>query len=214
MRLILASTSPRRHELLSLLNIPFEIAAPTYVERLSRDLAAVDQVRRFAEGKAQSCASRYPDGLIIGCDTIIEVDSDVLGKPRDRVDAARMLTRLSGRQHLIHTAVALLSTASRDIRANVETVRVLFKILSPSDVETYLTTEESLGKAGAYAVQGRGADLIERIDGDYTAAVGLPLRSLAAMLRESSVAIPIDIDLLYRQKPYPNWGRWTSPNRA
>lgn len=214
MRLILASTSPRRHELLALLNIPFEIVAPTYVERVSPHLSPADQARLFAEGKARSCQDLFTDSLIIGCDTLIELDSNVLGKPADRADSARMLQRLSGQKHLIHTGVAVISTSTGKLHSAVESVQVWFKQLSPLDVDTYASTGESLGKAGAYAIQGRGADLIERIEGDYTTAVGLPLKTLAQLLGGFGVIIPADLNGLYQQKSYPNWSRFTSVSRA
>jgi septum formation protein len=213
MRLILASTSPRRHELLALLNIPFEIVAPTYVERVSPHLSPADQAHLFAEGKAQSCQDLFADSLIIGCDTLIELDSHVLGKPTDRSDATCMLQRLSGQKHLIHTGVAVLSTSTGKLHSAVDSVQVWFKQLSPSDVDTYVGTGESLGKAGAYAIQGRGADLIERIEGDYTAAVGLPLNALARLLEQCGMTAPIDLHELYRQRSYPNWSRFSSASR-
>jgi septum formation protein len=213
MRVILASTSPRRRELLALLNIAFELADPPYVERPSPNILPVDQVKMFAEGKAHSCRDRYRDSLIIGCDTLIALDADLLGKPKDRNDAVTMVQRMSGRQHLIHTGVAVLSTATQQIHSAVETVHVFFKPLTPADVQTYVTTAEGLGKAGAYAIQGRGADLIEGIKGDYTAAVGLPLRLLARLLADQGVVIPVDLDMLYDRKPYPNWDRFPSLRR-
>ena len=214
MRLILASTSPRRHELLALLNIPFEIVAPTYVERVSPHLSPADQARLFAEGKARSCQDLFTDSLIIGCDTLIELHSNVLGKPTDRADAARMLQRLSGKKHLIHTGVAVISTSTGTLQSAVDSVQVWFKQLSPSDVDTYVSTEESLGKAGAYAIQGRGADLIGRIEGDYTAAVGLPLKTLAQLFGRFGMIVSVDLNGLYQQKSYPNWSRFTSVSRA
>jgi septum formation protein len=214
MRLILASTSPRRHELLALLNIPFEIVAPTYVERVSPHLSPADQARLFAEGKARCCQDLFADSVIIGCDTLIELSSDVLGKPADRADAARMLQRLSGKKHLIHTGLAVISTSTGTLHSAVDSVQVWFKQLSPLDVDTYTSTGESLGKAGAYAIQGRGADLMERIEGDYTAAVGLPLKTLAQLLRGFGVIIPADLNGLYQQKSYPNWSRFTSASCA
>lgn len=213
MRLILASTSPRRHELLALLHVPFEIVAPTYVERVNPHHSPADQARLFAEGKARSCHDLFADSFIIGCDTLIDLDSNVVGKPTDSADAARMLQRLSGRQHLIHTAVTVISTSTGKLQSAVESVQVWFKHLSSSDVDTYVATGESLGKAGAYGIQGSGAELIERIEGDYTAAVGLPLNSLARLLRQFGMIVPIDLNNLYQQKAYPNWSRFPSTPR-
>jgi septum formation protein len=196
------------------LNIPFEIVAPTYVERVSPHLSPADQAHLFAEGKAQSCQDLFADSLIIGCDTLIELDSHMLGKPTDRSDATCMLQRLSGQKHLIHTGVAVISTSTGKLQSAVDSVQVWFKQLSPSDVDTYVSTEESLGKAGAYAIQGRGADLIGRIEGDYTAAVGLPLKTLAQLFGRFGMIVPIDLNGLYQQKSYPNWSRFTSVSRA
>lgn len=209
MRVILASTSPRRRELLALLHIPFELAEPPYDERITPNLEPIEQVRIFAEGKAYSCRDRFPASAIIGCDTLIALGSEMLGKPRDRDEATDMLQRLSGRNHLIHTGLAVLPTQIGYVRSAVETIKVSFKRLAPSDVEAYVATEEGLGKAGAYAIQGRGAELIERIEGDYPAAVGLPLQLLARLLHEHGIITPVDIDDLYRRKPYPNWDRFS-----
>ena len=214
MRLILASTSPRRHELLALLHLPFEIVEPAYVERLNPHLSPAGQARLFAEGKARSCQDLFADSLIIGCDTLIELDSNVLGKPSDRADAARMLQRLGGQKHFIHSGVVVLSTSTGQLHSAVESVQVWFKPLSSSDVDTYVVTGESLGKAGAYGIQGAGAELIERIEGDYTAAVGLPLHTLAQLLGRFGMIVPIDLNSLYEQKAYPNWHRFTSASRA
>jgi septum formation protein len=214
MRLILASISPRRRDLLALLNIPFETVAPSYVERLSPHLAPAEQARVFAEGKARSCQDQFADGVIIGCDTLIELESEALGKPRDGQDAARMLQRLSGRPHVIHTGIAVVSTSTDRLETAVESVHVWFKRLSATDISAYVATGESLGKAGAYGIQGGGAQLIERIEGDYTAAVGLPLKMLAELLGRFDVNIPVDLKNLYQQKSYPNWRRFTSGSRA
>ena len=209
MRLILASTSPRRKELLSLLQIPFEVAEPGFVEHVRPDLPPIDQVRVFAQDKVRVCQNRFQEGLIIGSDTLIELDGEVLGKPRTLIEAGSMLRRLRGREHRIHTAVTLSHTARFDETA-VETVRVWVKNLSEEEIDRYLMTEESMGKAGAYAIQGCGGRLINRIEGDYTAAVGLPLNLLASMLQARGIIMSISIDELYWKKPYPNWARFAS----
>jgi septum formation protein len=208
MRLILASTSPRRRELLSLLQISFEVVEPVVEEQIRPDLSPIDQARLFAERKVRHCEHRFPDSLIIGSDTLIELDREILGKPSTSEDAGRMLRRLRGREHSIHTAVTLADRRKRAYETTVETVRVWFKPLSDVAVDRYVLTGESMGKAGAYAIQGCGGDLIERIDGDYTAAVGLPLRLVSAMLLAHGITLPISIDALYRTRPYPNWARF------
>ena len=208
MALVLASTSPRRKDLLALLRISFEIVEPNFIEQLRRDLAPEEQARQFAAGKALSCATRFPDQLVLGSDTLIALDGEVLGKPADLVEARSMLQKLSGRQHLIHTAVALRRQADGVGDVAVATVLVWMKAFDEAELEAYLHTGESLGKAGAYSIQGIGGRFIERIEGDYTAAVGLPLRLTADLLRRRGLAVPADVEELYRAKPYPNWGRF------
>lgn len=208
MALVLASTSPRRKDLLALLRISFEIVEPNFIEQLRQDLAPEEQARQFAAGKALSCATRFPDQLVLGSDTLIALDGEVLGKPADLAEARSMLQKLSGRQHLIHTAVALRRQAAGVGDVAVETVLVWMKAFDEAELEAYLHTGESLGKAGAYSIQGIGGRFIERIEGDYTAAVGLPLRLTADLLRRRGLAVPADVEELYRAKPYPNWGRF------
>ncbi len=203
--LILASTSPRRKDLLALLQIPFDVAEPDFSEHPRRDLSPQDQARLFAEGKARSCAERFPDRFVLGSDTLIALDGEVMGKPADLDDARSMLQRLRGRVHVIHTAVALRRQSDAVQDAAVETVRVWVKAFDKVELEAYLHTGESLGKAGAYSIQGVGGRFIERIEGDYTAAVGLPLRLVADLLRRQGLVGPVDVEQLYRSKPYPNW---------
>jgi septum formation protein len=208
MRLILASTSPRRHELLTLLGLPFEVMAPPFVEQILPHLPAERQALDFAEGKARSCTARYPDALVLGSDTLISLGPEVLGKPRNLTEAETMLKRMAGRMHTIFTAVALVSQAREWCDVWVATVQVFMKALNDADLVAYLQTEESLGKAGAYSIQGAGGELVDRIEGDYTAAVGLPLRMVADMLRLRGMSCPADVDRLYARKPYPNWARF------
>ena len=207
MRLILASTSPRRKDLFTLLHIPFEVVAPPFQEQLRQECSAAEQAQRFALGKAWSCAERYPDSLVLGSDTLISVGADVLGKPADLEEARATLQRLRGREHVIHTAVAVCRRRDDLQDLAVETVRVWMHNLSDAEVEAYLQTEEWMGKAGAYSIQESGSRLIARIEGDYTAAVGLPLRLVARLLRMYGVDAP-DIQSLYQTKSYPNWARF------
>ena len=204
MRLILASTSPRRKDLFTLLHIPFEVVAPPFQEQIHQECSAAEQARRFALGKAWACAQRYPDSLVLGSDTLISVGDEVLGKPADRKEARATLQQLRGREHVIHTAVAICRKRDDLQDVAVETVRVWMHNLSDAEVETYLQTEEWIGKAGAYAIQESGSRLIARIEGDYTAAVGLPLRLVAHLLRVRGVDAP-DIQKVYQTKSYPNW---------
>lgn len=205
MRLILASTSPRRKELLTLLGLPFEVVEPSFVEKSRRDLPPGEQARAFASAKARSCASRFPGDVILGSDTLIAIENDLLGKPENLQEAAGMLRRLRGCRHVIHTAVALVQPAGGIEDIGLETVRVWMKDLSDGEIERYVNTGECLGKAGAYSIQGAGGRLIDRIEGDYTAAVGLPLRLTADLLRKQGCPPPVDLALLYATRPFPNW---------
>lgn len=210
MEIILASTSPRRTELFQLLQVPFVVIPPDFSEAVRLGPSPPDQAKAFALAKARSCALRFPDRLVIGSDTLIEVEGEMLGKPGSPAEAERMLRRLAGRSHLIHTAVALVGlTAGVEAQA-VETVRVWMKALQDRDLTSYIATGEGLGKAGGYAIQGGGGALIERIAGDYPAAVGLPLRIVADLLRRHGVNLPVSVEDLYRKKPYPNWSRFSS----
>lgn len=208
MRLILASTSPRRHELLSLLGIPFEIAQPSFLEQVTHDTDPVQQAKLFAEQKARSCGSRLPGRLVLGSDTLISCSGRVLGKPADLIDAETMLRNLRGRKHTVHTAVALYDYDSDRMDVSVEGVDVWMRSFTEDDLKDYLRSSESLGKAGAYSIQGRGGDLIERIEGDFPAVVGLPLRLVALMLDHRGIEVPVDVDALYGSRPYPNWDRF------
>lgn len=210
MRLILASTSPRRKELLTLLGLPFEVVAPPFVEQVVPHLAADRQAAEFAAGKARSCASQFPEAVVLGSDTLISLRTEVLGKPLDLADAEAMLRMMAGRTHTIFTAVALVSHKLGFCDVRIETVQVTMKAFDEAALATYLHTEESLGKAGAYSIQGAGGALIDRIEGDYTAAVGLPLRMVADLLHRRGMACPVDIEALYVLKPYPNWERFSS----
>ena len=211
MLLVLASTSPRRKELLALLQRPFETTEPNFHERLHPDLPPAEQAKLFALGKAQSCARDYAEDLVLGSDTLIAAGDTILGKPAGRAEAGAMLRRLRGRDHHIYTAVALCC-ASRNIQeVVVDRVRVWMKQFSDEDIEAYLASGEWEGKAGAYSIQGRGGSLIERIEGDFTAAVGLPLRLTASLLQKHGLPVPVDVEQLYWTKPYPNWSRFGSP---
>jgi septum formation protein len=208
MSLILASTSPRRRELLALLGIPFEVKGPSFEERLVADRSAIEQAELFAQSKARSVARVEQDALVLGCDTVIELDRDVFGKPVDLAEARAMLRRLAGRNHYVHTAVALVGSGRKVEVLALSTAVVRMRPFDELVHERYLETEESLGKAGAYSIQGEGGDLVDSIGGDFPAVVGLPLRLVAQLLRQCGVEVPVDLDELYARKPYSNWDRF------
>ena len=208
MSLILASTSPRRHELLALLGIPFDVKSPSFEERLVPGRAAIEQVQSFAQGKARSVARQETEAIVLGSDTVIQLDHDVLGKPADLAGAHAMLRLLAGRDHHVRTAVALACSAREIDIVALSTAVVRMKPFDERVYERYLATGESLGRAGAYSIQGEGGDLVDSIDGDFPTVVGLPLRLVAQLLTQAGVRVPVDLDELYATKPYANWARF------
>ncbi len=204
MRLILASTSPRRREILALLGAPFEIIAPDFDESLRPGLSIEAQVREFAAGKARAVAKLCPESIVIGSDTMIECAGEMIGKPADAGDAARILRLLSGRAHVIHTAAAIVDCAGPGLLA-VENVTVEMRRFGDEEIARYLCRGESLDKAGAYSIQGEGSRLIQSLSGDYLAAVGLPLKPIAAYLKQRGIRFPRDAEELYREKSFMNW---------
>lgn len=205
MRLILASTSPRRREILALLRLPFKTITPQFDEIPSNNRPIVEEVLEFAVAKAQSVAGNHPGSIIIGSDTMILLNSTKIGKPDGLDDAARILSVLSGKTHQIFTGVAILDDFGGPGLRIVEQVSVRMRHYSVREIETYLACDESLDKAGAYSIQGEGRRLIESVRGDYLAAVGLPLKPIANYLKSRGISISVDVDKLYNDKSFQNW---------
>jgi len=208
MQLILASSSPRRKELLALLGLEFEVCPSDFHEDPTAGLSPVEQVKQFALEKARSVAKIHRQAYVVGSDTVIDLDGRTLGKPRDLADARVMLRALAGRSHYVHTAVALINREHDHETVQVVTAEVRMWPEVEQLYERYLASGESLGKAGSYAIQGLGGDLVERIDGDYTSVVGLPLKFVADLLRSVSYPVPVNVEVLYQGKPYANWRRF------
>lgn len=180
--MILASESPRRRELLAAVGVPFRVV-PSEVEEIPRPGESPSRfVRRAALDKGKAVASLHPSSFVLSADTIVVADGRILGKPRDRAEARRMLSRLAGREHRVYTAVCLLRAkrAYRDI--GVDVTRVRFRPLSAAEVAAYARTGECDDKAGAYAAQGAGMLLIDRVAGSFSNVVGLPMTRVVAML--------------------------------
>ena len=194
-RIVLASQSPRRRELLSLVGIPHEVRPADLDESILPGESPVEHAERLARSKAETVAAGEPAAVVIGSDTIVVLDGDILGKPRDVVEAAAMLRRLSGRTHTVHTAVAVARNG-RTV-SGIESVEVTFRPLTDSQIETYIATGEPMDKAGAYGIQGYGAVIVERVHGDYFAVMGLALGRLVALLEGVGVS--------YRFGSPPNW---------
>ena len=184
-RIVLASQSPRRRELLSLIGIPHEVRPADLDERvLPGELPAV-HAERLARAKAEEVAATEPDAVVIGADTIVVLDGNILGKPRDAGDATAMLRRLSGRTHTVLTAVSVVHRG-RTV-SGVESVEVTFRPLTEEQIDRYIATGEPMDKAGAYGIQGFGAVIVERVHGDYFAVMGLALGRLVDLLAQVGI---------------------------
>ena len=181
--LILASSSPRRAEILRAVGWPFETQAAGVDETRLSGEAPEDFVRRLAREKADAVARTRLFGLVLGADTTVVVDGEVLEKPRDEEDARRMLRRLSERWHEVLTGVALVRAETGRAVVGVERTRVRFAAMTDEEIEWHVETGDVLDKAGAYAVQGRAALFIEGIEGDYWNVVGLPVRLVYELAR-------------------------------
>ncbi|MBX6330266.1 MAG: septum formation inhibitor Maf [Gemmatimonadaceae bacterium] len=184
-RVILASSSPRRRELLAMIGIPHEVMPADIDESYLPGEPPNAHAERLAREKGRVIAERNPDAVVISADTIVVINGEVLGKPRDAAHAVRMLRQLSGRTHTVFTAVAV----ARDgrVESGVEAVTVTFRELTEAEIIAYVGTGEPMDKAGAYGIQGYGATIVERIDGDYFAVMGLALGRMVALLRRVGV---------------------------
>lgn len=181
MKLILASGSPRRKELLALLNIPFEVVVSNFDERIDQDKKLEDEIKRLSFGKAKSVFEINEDAVVIGADTIVTIDNKVLGKPKDQEDAKRMLTLLSNNVHTVITGVTIMSKDKTETFASSS--KVYFDQLTDNEIKEYILTKEPMDKAGAYAIQGIGSKFIKKIEGDYYSIVGLPINQIYQKLR-------------------------------
>jgi septum formation protein len=183
-KIILASASPRRAEILRTVNWPFETLPLNIDETRQPGEDASTYVQRLARAKAEAAALRSPDSLIVGADTTVVIGDQILEKPDDHDDARRMLRQLSGHWHKVLTGVAIINAS--ELRVAYETTEVKFAVMSQDEIDWYVSSGEPMDKAGAYAIQGRGARFIEGIRGDYFNVMGLPVRLLYEMLRQFS----------------------------
>jgi septum formation protein len=191
MRLVLASGSPRRRELLALLGLPFDVVAPDVDESVHPGERPVDLVRRLAIDKVEAVgavgAIDGSDAVVLAADTIVEVDGEILGKPADADDARRMLRALSARTHRVHTGLAVRRDGGT--ACEVVTTSVTMATMSDAAIEWYLATGEPLDKAGAYAIQGSGGAFVAAIEGSASNVVGLPLATVVELLSRQGVAV-------------------------
>ncbi len=188
-QIILASASPRRKELLKRTGLRFKTEPSNYKEEIPAGLEPHELARNISLEKAQVVATKHRSSVVIAADTIVVLDSHIMGKPHTDTDAHNMLELLGGRTHSVITGFSIIDTANnKTISRSVETM-VYFKKLATAEIDAYVQTGEPLDKAGAYAIQGLGALLIERIEGDYYNVIGLPLSALAGALKEFGINI-------------------------
>jgi septum formation protein len=182
-RLLLASASPRRRDLLAQLGYPFQVATPDVEEQLDVDCSPAELAQRLACLKAECVARRFPDAVVLGADTLVAMGRDVVGKPADRRDAIRILGRLSGSRHCVITGVCVLDASSGRKLVAAEETWVTMRRMSAAEIKAYVDSGEALGKAGAYAIQETGDRYVEKVEGSFSNVVGLPLELISPMLK-------------------------------
>jgi septum formation protein len=189
-KIVLASASPRRKELLQKIGLKFEVDASNCAEEIDPTLKPDEIVRRISIEKARAVASRHKDALIIAADTIGVLSKKLLGKPHTAGEARKMLAQIRGKSHEVITGFTVLDTATNKIISGTVSTKVYIKKLTQQEIDAYVQTGEPLDKAGAYGIQGLGAVIVEKIEGDYYNVVGLPLSALAEVLKEFGINVP------------------------
>ena len=190
MNIILASGSPRRKEILENTNLKFSVITSDIDERIFENEEPIQLVLRLAFEKCMSVAQNNPSDLVIGADTIVVLDNEILGKPKDEEEAFNMLSKLSNREHQVITGMSIVNLENEKKIVDYAISNVKFKKLTDQDIKDYISTKECLDKAGSYGIQGYGALLVEEIKGDYFNIVGLPISKLSDILK-----INFDINL-------------------
>jgi septum formation protein len=186
-KIILASTSPRRKELLEKAGLVFEIVASDYEEDMTLPLSPSDLVKFLSRGKAESVALKYSDAIVIGGDTIVFLDDNVLGKPHTKKRAKEMLTMLSGKEHSVFSGFTIIDTLNNKIFSDAVEAKVKFKDLSDVEIEEYIETGEPLSRAGAYALQTVKDTFVEYINGDYDSIIGFPITEIMKALKSFNI---------------------------
>ncbi len=188
-QIILASTSPRRKEILSLTGLKFETIASDYEEDMTLDLEPLELAKLLSRGKAEAIAKDHQDSIVIGADTFVVLDNQLLGKPHDEDTAIKMLKQISNQAVSLITGYTIIDTSdNKQISETVET-KIYIKELSDEEIQSYVKTKEPLDKAGAFAIQGMGAIFIKKIEGDFFGAMGLPIFDLSNSLKQFVISI-------------------------
>ena len=190
MKLVLASSSPRRQAYLKDLGIPFRRVAPDVDETRRRAESPRAYVRRIAIEKAAVVSERYPSSWVVSADTTVVIDKMVLGKPRDAAHARKMLRQLSGRSHRVLSGIALVHRADAVVRSAVSSTRVFIRRLNDDEIRWYVGTGEPLDKAGAYGAQGKGGLLVARVEGSFSNVVGFPLEKFYELMKACGLPLP------------------------
>ncbi len=186
-KVILASTSPRRKKIMEMLGIPFEIIPSEYEEDMTKDLSPEELVKELAYGKAADVAKNHPDAVVIGGDSFVVLGKRKLGKPKSEAEAFEMLTALRGSHHQVYTGTSIIDTATGNHEEFVVSLDVKFREYTDETINWYIKTGEPMDKAGAYAIQMKGAILIDTVAGDYIGAIGLPIAELYLRLPKYGV---------------------------
>lgn len=188
-KIILASTSPRRKELFEKLNLDFEVEASSYQEDMNLIKPPLELAKLLSLGKAKDVSAKHKEGIIIGADTFIAMDDELLGKPVTADKAKEMLRKISGKVLSVITGFSIIDITQNKIISDAVETKVFIKNLSGEEIENYVRTGEPLDKAGAFAIQGIGAIIVKKIEGDYFNVMGLPLSALAKRLTEFGVNV-------------------------
>ena len=185
--IILASKSPRRKELMSLIPIQFIIQTKEVEEYISLQDSPEENVKRLAKEKAQAIGKDYKNEWILGCDTVVVYEEEILGKPKDEEDARKMLSKLSGKAHFVYTGIALYNESKGKLIQKAVCSKVFMKDISKEELNWYISTGEPFDKAGGYGIQGFASNFIEKIEGDYFNIVGLPVCTIYNLLKEEGL---------------------------
>ena len=191
-KIILASGSPRRKDILNMLGIPFDVIVSDADESVPEGTAPGEMVKELSLRKAEAVSKNLSgEAIVIGSDTVVYLDNEILGKPKDGADAYAMLEKLSGRTHIVYTGITVIfkSDSGEKAVSAVDATEVTFKKLAPENISAYIASEEPFGKAGAYAVQGIGSIFIERINGDFFTVVGMSPKVLSGILESQDIDI-------------------------
>ena len=188
-KIILASTSPRRKEILSKIGLKFQVVASGYEEDMNLKMKPNKLAKFLSKGKAQDVAIRYSNALVIGADTFIALGDELLGKPHTELNAKKMLRKISGKAVSIITGLTVIDTKSKKTISKAVVAKAYVKKLTKSEIDNYVASGEPLDKAGAFAIQELGAVIVKKIEGDYFSAMGLPLYDLVQILEEFGIKV-------------------------